>query len=63
SATGTAVTLGKRLSKDFYMAYESSLNGTFGSLFIFYDLSRRWTLRAQAGDQNTLDLIYTIRKR
>lgn len=63
SATGTALTLGKRLSKDFYMAYESSLNGTFGSLFIFYDLSRLWTLRAQAGDQNTLDLIYTIRKR
>ncbi len=63
SATGTALTLGKRLSKDFYMAYESSLNGTFGSLFVFYDLSRRWTLRAQAGDQNTLDLIYTIRKR
>jgi autotransporter translocation and assembly factor TamB len=63
NATGTALTLGKRLSKDFYMAYESSLNGTFGSLFIFYDLSRRWTLRAQAGDQSTLDLIYTIRKR
>lgn len=63
SATGAALTLGKRLSKDFYMAYESSLNGTFGSLFIFYDLSRRWTLRAQAGDQNTLDLIYTIRKK
>ena len=63
SATGTALTLGKRLSKDFYLAYESSLNGTFGSLFIFYDFSRRWTLRAQAGDQNTLDLIYTIRRR
>lgn len=63
SATGTALTLGKRLSKDFYMAYESSLNGTFGSLFIFYDLSRLWTLRAQAGDQSTLDLIYTLRKR
>ena len=62
SATGAALTLGKRLSKDFYMAYESSLSGTFGSLFVFYDLSRRWTLRAQAGDQNTLDLIYTIRK-
>ena len=62
NATGAAVTLGKRLSKDFYMAYESSLNGTFGSLYIFYDLSRRLTLRAQAGQQSALDLIFTVRK-
>lgn len=62
NATGAAITLGKRLSKDFYLAYESSVNGTFGSLFIFYDLSRRLTLRAQAGDLNALDLIYTVRK-
>lgn len=62
TATGAAVTLGKRLSKDFYMVYESSLNGTFGSLYIFYDLSRRLTLRAQAGQQSALDLIFTVRK-
>jgi translocation and assembly module TamB len=62
NATGAAVTLGKRLSKDFYMAYESSLSGTFGSLYIFYDLSRRLTLRAQAGQQSALDLIFTVRK-
>jgi translocation and assembly module TamB len=58
---GAAVTLGKRLSKDFYLAYETSLSGAFGSLYIFYDLSRRLTLRAQAGDQSALDLIFTIR--
>ena len=62
TATGAAVTLGKRLSKDFYMVYESSLSGTFGSLYIFYDLSRRLTLRAQAGQQSALDLIFTVRK-
>lgn len=62
TATGTAVSLGKRLSKDFYMVYESSLSGTFGSLYIFYDLSRRLTLRAQAGQQSALDLIFTVRK-
>lgn len=62
TATGAAVTLGKRLSKDFYMAYESSLSGTFGSLYIFYDLSRRLTLRAQAGQQSALDLIFTVRQ-
>lgn len=60
NATGAAVTLGKRLSKDFYLAYETSLSGTFGSLYIFYDLSRRLTLRAQAGEQSALDLIFTV---
>ena len=62
NATGTAITLGKRLSKDFYLVYESSLSGAFGSLYVFYDLSRRVTLRAQAGDVNALDLVYTVRK-
>lgn len=62
TASGAAVTLGKRLSKDFYMVYESSLSGTFGSLYIFYDLSRRLTLRAQAGQLSALDLIFTVRK-
>ncbi len=62
TATGAAVTLGKRLSKDFYLVYETSLRGTFGSFYVFYDLSRRLTLRAQAGQDNALDLIYTVRK-
>lgn len=62
TATGAAVTLGKRLSKDFYLAYETSLSGAFGSLYIFYDLSRRVTLRAQAGEQSALDLIFTMRR-
>lgn len=62
TATGTAITLGKRLSKDFYLIYEASLQGAFGSFYVFYDLSRRLTLRAQAGEVNALDLIFTVRK-
>jgi len=62
TATGAAVTLGKRLSKDFYLVYETSLKGTFGSFYVFYDLSRRLTLRAQTGQDNALDLIYTVRR-
>jgi translocation and assembly module TamB len=56
----SAVTLGKRLSKDFYVTYERSLSGTLGSLFVFYDLTRRLTLRGQAGQQSAIDLIYTL---
>jgi translocation and assembly module TamB len=58
---GASVTLGKRVSRDFYMAYERSLAGTLGTLYIFYDLSRRLTLRAQTGEQSAIDLIFTIR--
>jgi translocation and assembly module TamB len=28
---------------------------------IFYDLSRRLTLRARAGEENAIDLIFTLR--
>ena len=61
STGGATVTLGKRLSQDFYVAYERSLAGTLGTLYIFYDLSRRFTLRAQAGEQSAVDLIFTLR--
>lgn len=55
-----AVTLGKRFSRNFYAAYERSVSGALGTLYIFYDLSRRFTVRAQAGQQSAVDLIYTV---
>ena len=61
SASGATVTLGKRLSNDFYVAYESSLTGAMGIFTIFYDLSRRLTLRAQTGENSAIDLIWTHR--
>lgn len=61
TATGATVTLGKRISRDFYVAYERSLASTVGTLSIFYDLSRRFTLRGQTGEQSAIDLIFTLR--
>ena len=60
TASGGAITLGKRFSRNFYAAYERSISGALGTLFIFYDLSQRFTLRAQAGQQSAVDLIFTI---
>ena len=62
TTSGAALMLGKRLSKDFYLAYESSVSGAMGSLFMFYELSRKLSLRAQTGEYNALDLVYTIRR-
>jgi translocation and assembly module TamB len=60
-ATGAALTFGKRLSTDLYVTYERSLSGTLGTLYIFYDLSRRLTLRGQTGAQSAVDIIYTLK--
>jgi translocation and assembly module TamB len=60
TAAGGAITLGKRFSRNFYAAYERSLSGAVGTLFMFYELSRRFTVRAQAGEQTAIDLIFTV---
>lgn len=57
---GAVVTLGKRFAQNFYAAYERSLSGTLGTLYIFYDVSRRLTLRAETGERTAVDLIFTF---
>ncbi len=54
------VTLGKRISQNFYVAYERSLAGTLGTFSIFYDLSERFTLRARTGEKSAVDLIFKL---
>lgn len=61
STTAAALTLGKRISEKLYLSYERTLAGTLGTVSIFYDVSRRFTLRARAGEENAIDLIFTIR--
>ena len=55
-----AATLGKRFSRNFYVAYERSVSGALGTLLVFYDLSQRFTILAQAGQQSAIDLIFTV---
>ncbi len=57
---GPSVTLGKRFGQNFYAAYERSLAGALGTLFIFYDITTKVTLRAQTGERTAVDLIYTF---
>ena len=61
-AGGAAITLGKRLSNKLYVTYEQSLSGAMGAIYIFYDLSKRLTLRGQTGSQSAVDIIYTVDK-
>jgi translocation and assembly module TamB len=60
SVTGPVVRVGKRFAQNFYAAYERSLSGAMGTLFIFYDVSKRVTVRAEAGERAGVDLIFTF---
>ncbi len=57
----TIVRLGKQLSRRWYVGYERSLNATTGSWQLIYRIAQRFTLRAQSGDDNSLDLIWQWR--
>ena len=59
SAQAAALTLGKRISRQLYLSYSRSVVGTTGTVAILYDLARHLTLRAQAGADNAVELIYT----
>ena len=54
----TIVRLGKQISRRWYVGYERGLNATTGSWQLIYRIAQRFTLRAQGGEDNALDLIW-----
>ena len=57
----TVVTLGKQLSRRWYVGYERGVNSTTGTWQLIYRVAQRFTVRAQAGEDNALDAIWTWR--
>jgi len=57
----TVVSLGKQLSRRWYVGYERGVNSTTGTWQLIYRAAQRFTLRAQSGLENSLDLIWTWR--
>ncbi len=57
----TIVSVGKQVSKRWFVGYERSLNATEGSWQLIYRLAQRLTLRAQTGHENAADLIWSWR--
>jgi translocation and assembly module TamB len=57
----TIVSLGKQLSRRWYVGYERSVNATLGTWQLVYRVAQRFTLRAQSGNENAVDLIWTWR--
>ena len=60
STSDASVTLGKRLSENLYASYERSLSGVTGTLMIYLELTRRITLRGQAGEDSAVDLLFRL---
>lgn len=57
----TVITLGKQLSRRWYVGYERGVNATGGTFQLIYRIAQRFTLRAQSGHENSLDVIWTWR--
>lgn len=57
----TVVTVGKQLSRRWYVGYERGVNAATGTWQLVYRIAQRFTLRAQSGLDNSLDMIWTWR--
>jgi len=57
----TVISLGKQLSRRWYVGYERGLNATTGNFQLIYRIAQRFTLRAQSGQDSSMDLIWTWR--
>lgn len=57
----TVVSLGKQISRRWYVGYERSLSATTGNWQLIYRAAQRFTVRAQSGAETSIDAIWTWR--
>ena len=58
---GAIVSVGKQLSRNWYVGYERGLNATTGNWQLIYRIAQRFTVRAQSGEANSIELIWSWR--
>ena len=67
TATGSTLaeqrvlTVGKRVSSKLYLTYEAGLDAATRVVRLQYEISRRWSVRAETGTRSALDLFFTLR--
>jgi translocation and assembly module TamB len=57
----TVISLGKQLSRNWFVSYERGVNATIGTWQLTYRIAQRITVRAQSGEDNSLDVIWVWR--
>ena len=60
-ARDTVISLGKQLSRRWYVGYERSVNATTGTWQLIYRIAQRFTLRMQSGMEDSIDVIWVYR--
>ena len=61
AAGGAIFSVGKQLSRNWYVGYERGLNATTGNWQLIYRIAQRFTIRAQSGVSNSIELIWSWR--
>jgi translocation and assembly module TamB len=57
----TIFNVGKQISNRWYVGYERSINAATGNWQLIYRVAQRFTLRAQSGEDNAIDAIWSWR--
>jgi translocation and assembly module TamB len=57
----TIFNVGKQISNRWYVGYERSINAAAGNWQLIYRVAQRFTLRAQSGEDNAIDAIWSWR--
>jgi translocation and assembly module TamB len=60
-ARETVITVGKQVSRRWFVGYERGINAATGTWQLIYRIAQTFTLRAQSGLENSLDVIWTWR--
>lgn len=58
---GAIVSVGKQLSRRWYVGYERGINATTGNWQLIYRVAQRFTVRTQSGENNSIELIWSWR--
>ncbi|MEQ8857012.1 MAG: translocation/assembly module TamB domain-containing protein [Pseudomonadales bacterium] len=62
SQNSFAIVAGKRITDDLYVRYTYDTLSALGAFLVRYELTKRWQLEAQSGEQSAMDLMYSFDK-
>lgn len=61
-ANETSLVFGRYLSSRLYISYGISLAEAINTIKMRYSINDRWTLRTEAGQESSADIVYTVEK-
>ena len=60
STGSTAVVVGEQLGDDLYIRYSYGVFDSLGTIWVTYKIGRRLSIEASSGEEQALDLIYSV---